>query len=276
MSSEYVATAVRLGWLLRSIEQGLSGKGEGEPIWIADARAMCRDRVPSEDQLMAALSALCALGVLENCGSSYSLNRSAFEGSEEFRKGVHAVVETTQKESVAANAVELCLSIPPGLDQLAMSAFRGSSRDLRGALLDIITSAKRSLVLASPFWDYPTTAEIAELVRKRLRAGVSVELLGRFGIDLASETKAILRSLALEDGCSVVSWFDAAVDPLQTFHFKAASSDDGEKAYLGSANLTTASLRSRMEMGVILTGPIARELHSVLSLVSQLATPARL
>ena len=61
---------------------------------------------------------------------------------------------------------------------------------------------------------------------------------------------------------------------IQTFHFKAAVADQGTKAYLGSANLTTSGLRSRMELGVILTGEVAGQLHRVIVAALALASPA--
>lgn len=61
---------------------------------------------------------------------------------------------------------------------------------------------------------------------------------------------------------------------MQTFHFKVAIADEGKTAYLGSANLNTAGLRSRMELGVILSGEASRKLYRVIMTALGLAKPA--
>jgi phosphatidylserine/phosphatidylglycerophosphate/cardiolipin synthase-like enzyme len=72
------------------------------------------------------------------------------------------------------------------------------------------------------------------------------------------------------DRCRFFAWYEPSEnDPFgtRTFHFKAVIADDGLKAYLGSANLTTAGLRSRMEMGVILTGEPAVQVAQIVDIV---------
>jgi len=54
--------------------------------------------------------------------------------------------------------------------------------------------------------------------------------------------------------CSILSWYEGAGTETQVFHFKAVSADTGQRAYMDSANMTVSSLRSRMELGVILRG----------------------
>jgi len=45
----------------------------------------------------------------------------------------------------------------------------------------------------------------------------------------------------------------------QTFHSKSISVDHGAAVYIGSGNFTTGGLRSRMEQGLILRGPMAHQ-----------------
>lgn len=82
-------------------------------------------------------------------------------------------------------------------------------------------------------------------------------------------------------GIRFYNWFkplDEDHSKIQTFHFKAAIIDDGEKAYLGSANMTSGGLRSRMELGVVLRGEAALTLvhllESVLSISTQIGEMA--
>jgi phosphatidylserine/phosphatidylglycerophosphate/cardiolipin synthase-like enzyme len=82
--------------------------------------------------------------------------------------------------------------------------------------------------------------------------------------------------VCLDPNCSILSWFEGSGSDTQTFHFKAISADRGTRAYLGSANMTVSSLRSRMELGVVLTGKVAEELDRVLRVVLTLASPISL
>jgi hypothetical protein len=135
----------------------------------------------------------------------------------------------------------------------------------------------RSAVLASPFWDRITVEELGVLLVRRLEVGVAVDILGRF-----SEEDEALQALAGRFSgrgrARIFPWHAVyPEDPLgsQTFHFKAAVADGGDRAYVGSANLTLAGLRYRMELGVLLCHEpafqVARILDAVLSF-SSLAT----
>jgi len=143
-------------------------------------------------------------------------------------------------------------------------------------MLDVIAAAKQSLLIASPFWDAVTSEEIATLAKKKLRGGVSVTLLGRFSRDLPASVRNELRKIAEEPNCSILSWFEGSGSDTQTFHFKAISADRGTRSYLGSANMTESSLRSRMEIGLVFTGKVAKELDRVLRVVLTLASPISL
>ena len=55
--------------------------------------------------------------------------------------------------------------------------------------------------------------------------------------------------------------------------FKAISADRGHRGYMGSANMTISSLRSRMELGVILRGTAAAQLDRILRVVVTMAAP---
>lgn len=139
-------------------------------------------------------------------------------------------------------------------------------------MLDVIAAAEQSLLIASPFWDATTSEEISKLVRKKLVAGVDVIILGRFTRDLPGPVRSGLRKISSHPNISILSWFEGSGADTQTFHFKAISADRGTRAYLGSANMTESSLRSRMEIGVVLRGKVAEELDRVLRIVMTLAT----
>ena len=142
----------------------------------------------------------------------------------------------------------MCVSLPPSLSTAAEHVIRECSTDLRSA------RAKKSLIVASPFWDADTTAEMISLAREKLCTGVQIFLLGRFSRDLPANVRSELRKVANGPQCSILSWYEGAGTETQVFHFKAVSADTGQRAYMDSANMTVSSLRSRMELGVILRG----------------------
>jgi hypothetical protein len=99
---------------------------------------------------------------------------------------------------------------------------------------------------------------------------LSADLLGRFTSPDDLGWTTLYTGLCKHERCRFFAWYAPNEnDPFgaQTFHFKAAIADNGLKAYLGSANLTTAGLRSRMELGVILTGEPAVQVAQIIELV---------
>jgi hypothetical protein len=273
----YVTTVKSHPWLLPPVEEAIKNSGVGTP---GDVSKLTRNiRAPggrpiSDDEALVAFNALCDLGVLDRHGSRYILNRERFAATEELRGGVQAAVEILREHKTeGTTGVQLCVSLPPNLSATAECVIHESSTDLRSNLLDVVASAKKSLIVASPFWDAGTTAELVALARKKLASGVHVSVLGRFSHDLPPEVRSQLSKISNTPGCTILSWFEGVGTETQTFHFKAVSADHGQQGYLGSANMTVSSLRSRMELGVILSGAAALQLDRILRVVLTMATP---
>jgi hypothetical protein len=273
----YVVTVKSHPWLLPPVEEALRNSEVGA---AGDVSKLARNiRAPSgrpisDDEALVAFNALCDLGVLERNGSRYIFNRERFSATEELRCGVQAAVEILRENRTeGTTGVQLCVSLPPSLSAAAEHVIHESSTDLRSSLLDVVASAKQALIVASPFWDAGTTAEMVALARKKLASGVQVSLLGRFSRELPAEVKSQLCKIANDPGCAILSWFEGTGTETQTFHFKAVSADRGQRGYLGSANMTVSSLRSRMELGVILSGAAASQLDRILRVVLTMATP---
>jgi hypothetical protein len=271
----YVVTVKSHPWLLPPVEEALRNvDAAGDVSGLARSIRVPGGRPISDDEALIAFNALCDLGVLERKGSSYSLNKERFEATEELRSGVQAAVEVLRENrNDGARDVQLCVSLPPSLSPVAEHVIHESSIDLRSSLLDVVASAKQSLIVASPFWDARTTSEMVSLARKKLGSGVQIWLLGRFSRDLPGEVKSQLSKIAKQPGCAILSWFEGTGMETQTFHFKAVSADRGHRGYVGSANMTVSSLRSRMELGVILTGAVALQLDRILRVVVTMARP---
>jgi len=271
----YALAAYRLGWLMRELERSLRANLEESIVDAAFVRSRVTRRLPTSDEIAAALDALADLGVLRDDRGVLHISKKGLEDTEGFRLGIWQALRVLS-DAEKAPSVRLCVALPPELDAAVEDYIRREASDLRAAILEIIVSARCHLVLASPFWDEETADEITDLVKKRIEAGVVVTVLGRFAEPGTSAVAASLRELAAGGRCRVLSWFDARRGErnVQTFHFKAAVADEGQTAYLGTANFTMSGLRSRMELGVILSGEPARQVYHIISAVLGLARSA--
>ena len=272
----YVLTLKSHPWLLPAVEDALRNLSTTPVDDIAKEVKAVRvqgGRPLTGGDVMVALNALCDLGILQRAGSRYTFDRDRFAATEELRAGMHTALQIlTEERTCEKSVVQVCVSLPPALSASAENVIRESSTDLRSSLLDVIASAKQSLIVASPFWDAGTTAELVTLMHKKLASGVHVSLLGRFSRELPPEVKAQLKKIQHYSHCAILSWFEGEGLETQTFHFKAISADRGQRGYLGSANMTVSSLRSRMELGVILGGSAASELDRILRVVLTMST----
>lgn len=273
----YVLTAESHAWLLPPVEEALDNVDTNAGNDLSKLARSIRTgdgRPISDEEILVAFNALCDLGVLERNGPRYSLNRTQFEATKELRNNIQSTVAILRESGDdPAGKVQLCVSLPPSLSPAADHVIREASTDLRSSLLDVVVSAKESLIVASPFWDAGTTSDMVSLVRKKLSSGVRVWLLGRFSEDLPGDVRSELDKVASDRRCAILSWFEGSGRETQTFHFKAISADRGSRGYVGSANMTVSSLRSRMELGVILTGDPASQLDRILRVVISIATP---
>ena len=275
--NSYILAATNYPQLLLCVEQSLVAATDGEVKEVSKLARHLRlpnGRPVSTDDALIALSALSDLGIFTPAGLQYTFVKRRFEETAELRRGIHAAIKTlAEPPRASAPEAQLCVSLPPRLSRAAEHVIRECSTDLRSGLLDVVTGAKESLIVASPFWDADTTAEMISLARKKLTTGIQISLLGRFSRDLPPNVRSELRKVANEPQCSILSWYEGTGAETETFHFKAISADRGRRAYLGSANMTVSSLRSRMELGVILSGEPATQLDKILRVVITMASP---
>jgi phosphatidylserine/phosphatidylglycerophosphate/cardiolipin synthase-like enzyme len=259
--------------LLQAAEDNLVRYEEGAKIDLGFFRRAESNRLPSDDEALAAAEALVSVGVLRRNKSKFTLDRGRLLEKHEYCRGVREALSVDDLRP--QNVVKLCAALPVGLDALVEKALRRNTVDMRANLLEIIASAKSWIALASPFWDAETAGELAEVLSRRLEAGVHVDILGRF--EEKEEGMPQLRArLGRYENCQMFAWFErSSADRFrkQTFHFKAVVSDDGVKAYLGTANMNVAGLRSRMELGVILEGEVARQLAQIVKVTLSIARP---
>lgn len=272
----YAETVDRLRWLMDALEKQLESLPDGTEVDIRVAReANCRRRITT-DEATAAFEALKELGVLVNTPGGFVLNCTVLEQKASYRAGVR---EGLGLRHMTRPRVALCTSLPPGLAIEFETLLRQYAEDLRGVIVDLVAAAREDLVIASPFWDRQTIDEIGPLLLRRLEAGVSVTILGRFESRMPANVRNAFARFAIHPQFRLVSWYEQNTgDPFgaHTFHFKAVIADGGKRAYLGTANFTASGLRSRFEIGVLLEGETARRLGDIVKFVLTLARPVSL
>jgi phosphatidylserine/phosphatidylglycerophosphate/cardiolipin synthase-like enzyme len=271
MNSYYLQTAVNLDWLLSRVESWLETCDDGQAVTAELLRRQLKDRRATENDLHTAIEALRQVGILRGRGGRCRLDLNLLKQTGGYRRGVR---DGLGLRATGQEPPTLCAALPPGLPTSLEAQLRAETADLLSALLGLIASATGRIILASPFWDAPVAGEMSDLLMKRMAAGVDVDLLGRFGSGEDTGSLVLRRRLAAAPRCRLFDWYErsAANQALtQTFHFKAAAVDGGRRAWLGTANFTTSNLRSRMELGFVVSGPQALALSRVLDLVLGLA-----
>lgn len=273
----YIQAAGTHVWLLDRVERDLAAANLPDHDVFKTLR-----RLPSEngrplgvDHLYLALAALEDLKIVTRSGNDFSFNRRRFLDTEELRKGIKATAKALHKDTHSERSY-LCVSTPPSLSNEAEHLIREFCTDIRSELLDLISNASRSIIIASPFWDGTTSTDLVALLEKRAQAGVELTLLGRFSVELHRSVRAELQRISQSPKCRILSWFETSGTETETFHFKAISVDQGRAAYIGSANMTASSLRSRMELGLILKDDLAAQLDRVLRISIAMAKPMTL
>jgi hypothetical protein len=247
----YLHATTVVPWLLKDLEAALVLSTDGDVVNPEFVRQHCTSRTPSREETALALKGLNGIGILRKTGSNFAVDRTAFEASRGYRSGVWDVLALPKR--AAGDSPSLCVGLPPLIPQIARRSISARTPDLRAAILSVISASSRRLVLASPFWDVTTATEIGELAKRRSDAGVRVDILGRSASDRVTTT--IVKLFAGARGFRLFKWYQARPQTAATtFHFKAVVADDGQRAYVGTANLTQASLRSTMELGFVI-GP---------------------
>jgi phosphatidylserine/phosphatidylglycerophosphate/cardiolipin synthase-like enzyme len=276
----YVLALKSHPWLLPACENALKSMplhGTGDVAALFKTVRARGGRPVTDAEAIIALNALTDLGVLQRTENQFSLDRHKFVATEELRSGIQNALEILEgNQKVEITHAQLCVSLPPALAPATEQVIHESSSDLRSSLLDVVASATQTLIVASPFWDANTATDLVNLVKKKLAAGTQVSILGRFANELPTSVRDELKKISHHPGCVVLSWYKGTGADTETFHFKAVSADYGRRAYLGSANMTVSSLRSRMELGVILNGAISQQLDRILRVVLTLSTQVTL
>jgi len=163
-----------------------------------------------------------------------------------------------------ANQVEITLSPPAHpsrlMEMLPKQGFSWTRLyDTKDSLIELASQAERRLVIISPFLDREGLEWIGQLFEATAKKSIERIMIVR-GRD-QTETDVLIKhhSQLATWGVDILT-YAISHDPafrspaIETFHAKILLAD-GNKAYIGSANMTRWSRDFSMECGVILRGP---------------------
>jgi phosphatidylserine/phosphatidylglycerophosphate/cardiolipin synthase-like enzyme len=150
----------------------------------------------------------------------------------------------------SAQGSQLCLTMPSWLNR---SSFGSAVATTEVAMVNVILHARSSLKLAFPFID-AASIEVLEQLQYAWRRGCSVQVLCRDvanfdGLGLDRAFTDALRDSRQGAACRIPAKVN---NETWTFHAKVMIADE-VTAYVGSANLTRASLANQAEVGLLIS-----------------------
>lgn len=222
-----------------------------------------------------------SLGLIELTPAGYKPRNGAHERFPRLAFALHAVEHYRSSVHRDATVAQVVLTKPPRPSMLEqkLSALGWRTTELEAtehAFHGMVRAAKRRMVVMTPFFDSTGATWLTELL-SNVSPGVERILILR---SLEDNTRkdypvgfdAISQWLKVE-GVRVFNYSIPRMDGgRETFHAKAVLCDRST-AYLGSSNVTAASLEHSMEMGVVLEGRAAAGVAEVIDAVLAAATP---
>ena len=238
--------------------------------------------VTEEGAAQEVLAELVRLGLVRSAGAGYCLSDAAGQSLKRLALSLEAVayyVSAVHRDDTEARVVLTKPSQPSALEfHLAQRGWRASDLEAtQHAFHGLVRTAKSRVVVMTPFLDVkgaqwlrelfevvPPNVERVLLLRSlesSERADYPVGYPGIEGWLTASAVRVFNYSIPRTDRPG-----------RETFHAKVLLCDD-HSAYVGSSNMTAASLEYSMEMGISVTGRAAAHVGVVLDAVLKSAQP---
>jgi len=165
--------------------------------------------------------------------------------------------------------VELTVSVP--------DAFEDRSAELMARLTRFVRNAESELIVVTPFFTRFGVDAFVDYLAQATNRGVSVTVLTRDvtdGNDNAEHVQRIHETVMDAGDVRNLHLFEYDSDH-GNLHAKALIAD-GDRAYVGSANFTNYSLKSAIEIGLIVQGPVVNDLTDFVATVEVSSDTKRL
>jgi hypothetical protein len=146
----YVQIAKSYPWLLDCVESFLFEAGRDVvhlPRALKKLRAKS-GRPLSNDETLLAITALADLGIVDDSPGGRLFNKERFAETMQLRLGIRTALEVATAEFPAQGEATICVSTPPSLSEAANQTIRDSCIDLRSGLIDLVSSATESIIIA--------------------------------------------------------------------------------------------------------------------------------
>jgi hypothetical protein len=218
------------------------------------------------------------LGLLDTTPTGFRPRRSAHVGFRRLAFALNAVDHYRLAVHRDATVVQVVLTRPPrpSLLEQKLSALGWRTADLEPtehAFHGLVRSAQRRLVVMTPFFDSTGAWWLKELL-SYVRPGIERILVLRSLEDATRKDYPtgfdVIASWLKAESVKVFNYSIPRMDGggRETFHAKVVLCDRNA-AYVGSSNVTAASLEHSMEMGVVLQGRAAADVAEVIDAVLQ-------
>ena len=163
------------------------------------------------------------------------------------------------RASLQTDKWELVASVPAGM-QLPPGVRRATAE----TLIALVAEAQESIRIAAPYIDPSGLELLSGAIAAATARGVVVEVFMPRDWQPGTDAVRLLRRLVDQTGNPELLHISELLVDVPIAHMKVVVAD-GRAAYVGSANITGAGLRSRnAELGVLLHGPRVAAVNSVL------------
>lgn len=237
--------------------------------------ALAQLGVTEERAIAEILDAAHQTGLLERSGPGFVPGPNRLVLFERLALALNAVAYYRDAVHLDSTVARVVLTKPPRpcllekqLDTLGWRTFEIDPTDR--AFTRMVQEAKQRVVVMTPFFDEVGALwlqELFEAVPSTVERILVLRSLERPGSQDYPRGFDAIKAWLQEHGVQVFNYsVPRAGAGRETFHAKVLLCDD-HTAYLGSSNITAASLEHSMEMGVELKGRAARDVGSVIQAV---------
>ncbi|WP_456371099.1 phospholipase D-like domain-containing protein [Geoglobus sp.] len=233
-------------------------KLKGETILLSEILEILPSPKIDVNDVQELMNALEKAGIVERLDSEeYRIVKNPFT----IYPHLKLIEETIPDMSL--NITELVCSIPENLRPRGPVVLKS---DLPWKYMKLLINSRESLKIVNPFFSEEITKILEDILPGKARDGVEIEIFTRGISDTGSNFNHISRlvkKMTEDGGIQNLRIFEFC-EEFGFLHAKVLLRD-GIQAYIGSANLTTASFKKSLEVGVLVKGDVAKELDKLIN-----------
>lgn len=171
--------------------------------------------------------------------------------------------------TVSDSEAEFVITAPAPFS--AQLAYEANARMTLGALTQLLSNSKKSIIISAPFIQKGKALDngpLANALFEALKRGVDVDIIST-GNSIRSVNVEYLKSISKGTLRFLRPIANANDERKLGSHAKFCISDSLH-AYIGSANLTGSGLSDNLEMGLLVHGQLALQIEQFIKLLNQI------